>query len=88
MKQIHQKTLKTLQQEATECLTQNILPFWLNNMQDTDLGGWYGRRRNRERCTPWCHTLCPTVMDFQCGVSRFGWKRVVGCGSNDQSNRA
>ena len=43
MKQIHQKTLKTLQQEATECLTQNILPFWLNNMQDTDLGGWYGR---------------------------------------------
>ena len=43
MKQIHQKTLKTLQQEATECLTRNILPFWLNNMQDTDLGGWYGR---------------------------------------------
>ena len=35
--------LRTLCREVHECLTQNILPFWLNNMQDTDLGGWYGR---------------------------------------------
>ena len=35
--------LRTLCREARECLTQNILPFWLNNMLDTKRGGWYGR---------------------------------------------
>ena len=35
--------LKTLQREVEECLTQNILPFWLNKMRDCDQGGWYGR---------------------------------------------
>ncbi|MBR4645188.1 MAG: AGE family epimerase/isomerase [Bacteroidaceae bacterium] len=35
--------LRTLCHEVQECLTQNILPFWLNNMLDTKRGGWYGR---------------------------------------------
>ncbi|MBR5395992.1 MAG: AGE family epimerase/isomerase [Bacteroidaceae bacterium] len=35
--------LRTLCREVHECLTQNILPFWLNNMLDTRRGGWYGR---------------------------------------------
>ena len=32
-----------LRAEALECLAQNILPFWLDNMQDSEHGGWYGR---------------------------------------------
>ncbi|MBR0243460.1 MAG: AGE family epimerase/isomerase [Bacteroidaceae bacterium] len=32
-----------LRAEALECLTQNILPFWLDKMQDNEHGGWYGR---------------------------------------------
>jgi mannobiose 2-epimerase len=35
--------LRTLCREVNECLTQNILSFWLNNMLDTKRGGWYGR---------------------------------------------
>jgi mannobiose 2-epimerase len=35
--------LETLRNEAHECLTENILPFWLKNMQDRERGGWYGR---------------------------------------------
>jgi len=35
--------LHTLCRVVHECLTQNILPFWLNNMLDTKRGGWYGR---------------------------------------------
>jgi len=35
--------LETLCREAHECLTGNILPFWLKNMQDHERGGWYGR---------------------------------------------
>ena len=35
--------LRTLCREVHECLTQNILPFWLNNMLDAKQGGWYGR---------------------------------------------
>ena len=35
--------LHTICSEAHECLTQNILSFWLNNMLDTKRGGWYGR---------------------------------------------
>ena len=35
--------VEQLRREALECLTQNILPFWLDNMQDHEHGGWYGR---------------------------------------------
>lgn len=35
--------LHTLCRDVRECLTQNILPFWLNNMLDKRRGGWYGR---------------------------------------------
>ncbi len=33
----------TLRQEAEEVLTQNILPFWLNQMTDEENGGFYGQ---------------------------------------------
>ena len=36
-----------LSREAYECLTQNILPFWLDNMIDTKRGGWYGQMTGR-----------------------------------------
>ena len=39
--------VKNLSREAYECLTQNILPFWLNNMLDTKRGGWYGQMTGR-----------------------------------------
>lgn len=39
----NETSLRTLCHEAHECLTQNILPFWLNNMLDTKRDGWYGR---------------------------------------------
>lgn len=29
--------------EVKQCLTENILPFWLNKMQDMERGGWYGQ---------------------------------------------
>lgn len=32
-----------LSREVKQCLTENILPFWLNKMQDTECGGWYGQ---------------------------------------------
>ena len=32
-----------LSREVKQCLTENILPFWLNKMQDTERGGWYGQ---------------------------------------------
>ena len=35
--------LHTLCGEVRECLTQNILSFWLGYMLDTKRGGWYGR---------------------------------------------
>ena len=35
--------LRTLCREVHECLIQNILSFWLNNMLDAKQGGWYGR---------------------------------------------
>lgn len=35
--------LRTLRSEVYECLTANILPFWLNRMRDAAGGGWYGR---------------------------------------------
>lgn len=33
--------LRSLCREVHECLTQNILPLWLNNMLDTRRGEWY-----------------------------------------------
>ena len=35
--------IDTLRSEAIDCLTENILPFWLNNMRDHNRGGWYGQ---------------------------------------------
>ncbi|MBO4811964.1 MAG: AGE family epimerase/isomerase [Prevotella sp.] len=35
--------LSTLRQEAEEVLTQNILPFWLQQIQDHEHGGFYGQ---------------------------------------------
>ncbi len=35
--------LRTLRREVHECLTQNILPFWLTAMRDPRRGGWHGR---------------------------------------------
>ena len=37
------KEIKTLQQEVLDVLTQNILPFWLDKMQDKEHGGFYGQ---------------------------------------------
>lgn len=39
----NETVLRTLSHEVHGCLTQNILPFWLNNMLDKKRGGWYGR---------------------------------------------
>ena len=41
--------VKNLSREAYECLTQNILPFWLDNMLDTKRGGWYGQMTGKGR---------------------------------------
>ena len=37
------KEIKTLKSEALDVLTQNILPFWLDKMQDQEHGGFYGQ---------------------------------------------
>lgn len=36
-----------IKREVQQVLTENILPFWLNNMQDQERGGWYGRMTGR-----------------------------------------
>ena len=41
------RTIESLRKEAMECLTQNILPFWTNNMQDHEHDGWYGQMTGR-----------------------------------------
>ena len=41
--------MKKLSREVYECLTQNILPFWLDNMLDTKRGGWYGQMTGKGR---------------------------------------
>ena len=41
-----------MKREALKCLTENILPFWLDNMQDNEHGGWYGRMDGRGRLHP------------------------------------
>lgn len=40
-------TLLQLRSEVYDCLTKNILPFWLNNMMDRERGGWYGQMTGR-----------------------------------------
>ena len=37
------KIVETLKQEMHEVLTTNILPYWMNRMQDHQHGGFYGR---------------------------------------------
>ena len=39
----YRRIVATMEQEMQDVLTQNILPFWLDNMQDTENGGFYGR---------------------------------------------
>ena len=41
------KEIKTLKQEALDVLTENILPFWLDKMQDWEHGGFYGQMTGR-----------------------------------------
>ena len=41
--------MKKLSREVYECLTQNILPFWLDNMLDSKRGGWYGQMTGKGR---------------------------------------
>ena len=41
------KVIKMLKSEALDVLTQNILPFWLNKMQDQEHGGFYGQMTGR-----------------------------------------
>lgn len=41
--------MKKLSREVYECLTQNILPFWLDNMLDSKQGGWYGQMTGKGR---------------------------------------
>ncbi|MBO7069339.1 MAG: AGE family epimerase/isomerase [Bacteroidaceae bacterium] len=41
--------LHTLCREVRECLTQNILSFWWDNMLDTERGGWYGQMTGEGR---------------------------------------
>lgn len=35
--------LKVFKEEMEKCLTGNILSFWIDNMQDTEHGGFYGQ---------------------------------------------
>ena len=38
---------QALRAEALACLTENILPFWLERMADHERGGWYGQMTGR-----------------------------------------
>ena len=38
-------TLLTLKQEMLNTVEHNILDFWIQNMQDTENGGFYGQMR-------------------------------------------
>ena len=40
-------TVATLKQEMQDVLTKNILPFWLEKMQDHEHGGFYGQMTGR-----------------------------------------
>lgn len=37
------ETIIQLRTEMQDVLENNILPFWLNQMQDVENGGFYGR---------------------------------------------
>ena len=39
--------IATLKQEVQDVLTENILPFWLHQMQDEEHGGFYGQMTGR-----------------------------------------
>ena len=39
--------LSIIKSDARRLLKENILSFWLNNMQDKEQGGWYGRMTGR-----------------------------------------
>ncbi len=52
MKGNNEKALQMLKAEVAECLTQNILPFWLDRMQDHKRGGWYGRMTGHYEIVP------------------------------------
>ena len=41
--------LKKMRAEASEELTGNILPYWVNRMPDMMQGGFYGRIDGRDR---------------------------------------
>ena len=41
------ESIATLRQEVQDVLTQNILPFWLDKMQDEEHGGFYGQMTGR-----------------------------------------
>ena len=40
--------IKNLRAEASQELTQNILPYWMNKMVDETHGGFYGRRNGND----------------------------------------
>ena len=44
--------LKQLKSEVYKNLTDNILPYWINNMMDTVNGGFYGKIDYKERTYP------------------------------------
>ena len=39
--------IATLRQEAVDVLTENILPFWIDTMEDKEHGGFYGQMTGR-----------------------------------------
>ena len=39
------ETLQTLRNEMLNTVEENILAFWLDNMQDNENGGFYGQMR-------------------------------------------
>ena len=45
-------TIKELKEEVTFMLQSNILPYWMNKMQDNENGGFYGRLTGEEQLVP------------------------------------
>lgn len=41
-----------LKNEVRSCLTKNILPYWINKVEDHDNGGFYGRIDGRDHIHP------------------------------------
>lgn len=44
--------IQTMRSEMRECLTDNILRFWLDRMTDREQGGYYGRIDGHDRLVP------------------------------------